>query len=70
MTTKMVEVQVCDICGQEAIATIPDVDVCETHDVLIEGNQNGDSSGFACPTCGRVFTTERGLHRHETVAHG
>lgn len=53
------------------------VDVCEVHrkpldDITAHARraETPDVPGLACPTCGKVYRSERGLRKHRTQQHG
>jgi transposase-like protein len=68
LTTKLLEVVICDICPKDrpAVAHV-EIDVCKRHDEML--SERAAESGYVCDECGRVFTTPGGLAHHQTVKH-
>ena len=68
MTTKILEVVVCDLCKADrpAIARI-EIDVCGMHDAALEAKIG--EVRVPCEHCGRTFKNNAGLGRHRATAH-
>lgn len=70
MTTKTLQVVVCDLCTSDrpAVAHI-EIDVCHRHDQQIATNTGAVAMVSVCDLCDRSFRTKGGLQHHITVTH-
>jgi hypothetical protein len=71
MTTKLLEIVVCDLCRIDRPAVNHrEVDVCTKHDEMLDKRAEEAGGTNICADCGRRFKTPAGLNHHRTVTHG